>query len=85
MWFKRWLLGRPLATKQVAHERVGKAVGLGLLAIAILTWANLRGVREAGRCHMRFRIRPTAFCGLTANRRDFARLCRKALRSRSRS
>jgi amino acid transporter len=32
MWLKRWLLGRPLATAQVSHERVGKAVGLAVFA-----------------------------------------------------
>ena len=32
MWFKRWLLGRPLATTQAVHERLSNPVGLAIFS-----------------------------------------------------
>lgn len=32
MWFKRWLLGRPIATAQAAHERLTKTVALAIFS-----------------------------------------------------
>lgn len=32
MWFKRWLLGRPLATAQAAHERLSNPVALAIFS-----------------------------------------------------
>lgn len=32
MWFKRWLLGRPLATVQAAHERLSNPVALAIFS-----------------------------------------------------
>jgi amino acid transporter len=32
MWFKRWLLGRPLKTTQAAHERLSNPVALAVFS-----------------------------------------------------
>ena len=32
MWFKRWLLGRPLATAQASHERLSNPVALAIFS-----------------------------------------------------
>ncbi len=31
-WLSRWLIGRPLATAQAAHERLGRPVALAVLS-----------------------------------------------------